>query len=177
MYLHYKCVPPCFSLKGSFGLNKMHVHMYLCMTVYMNLCMYVYKTLNKLLKLQVIQQNHIIWSFQNLCRGYIFIILQIRKMPEVKLEIFLRNWNDKTSQVPGGWEAITNMNMVQGKWLWRKTRIHKWMISAIFEKHLTNVLDNFKFIMYSWLFLRLIEAYYSTSWKGKHIKALWLLHN
>lgn len=34
--------------------------MYLCMTVYMNLCMYVYKTLNKLLKLQVIQQNHII---------------------------------------------------------------------------------------------------------------------
>lgn len=31
--------------------------MYLCMNVYE--FMYVYKTLNKLLKLQVIQQNHI----------------------------------------------------------------------------------------------------------------------
>lgn len=92
MYLHYKCVPPCFSFKGSFCLNKMHIHMYLCMNVYE--FMYEYKTLNKLLKLQVIQQNHI-WSFQNLRRGYIFIILQIRKMPEVKLQIFLRSWNDR----------------------------------------------------------------------------------
>lgn len=72
-----------------------YVSMYDCIYEFMYVCMYVYKTLNKLLKLQVIQQNHIIWSFQNLCRGYIFIILQIRKMPEVKLEIFLRNWNDR----------------------------------------------------------------------------------
>lgn len=174
MYLHYKCVPPCFSFKGRFCLNKMHIHMYLYMNVHE--FMYVYKTLNKLLKLQAIQQNHI-WSFQNLRRGYIFITLQIRKMPEVKLQILLRNWNDRLQRLLLGekqWQV----------WTWYKAsgseENHAFtneQFVLFFSKHLTNVLDNFKLIMHSWLFLRLIKAYYSTSWKGKHIDALWLLHN